>query len=148
MFDQLANNSSETLPIEISTNGIFDKNDQRAAFLIEKLQAWINFQALASNWYADESYIINIKLTLVAEKQFLNLPQYNSDGWIKINAEGLTALLKCGLSELEFESIVAISNSDLKEMMDDGSIVEPQFQSLIMTACNYLTKDLSVNRLI
>ncbi|GAB2993482.1 hypothetical protein [Psychrosphaera aestuarii] len=148
MFDQLANNSKEALPIEISTNGIFDKNDQRASFLIEKLQAWINFQALASNWYADESYIINIKLTLVAEKQFLNLPQYNSDGWIKINAEGLTALLKCGLSELEFESIVAVSNSDLKEMMDDGSIVEPQFQSLIMTACNYLTKDLSVNRLI
>ncbi|MDA8621700.1 hypothetical protein N9L48_03540 [Psychrosphaera sp.] len=138
----------ESLPIVVKTSALFDKNDDKSSFLLEKLQAWINFVALSAQWFADESKVINIHITLMPEKPFLALPQQNSDSWIKISEAGLTGLKKCATGDSYFEAIIAINNQDLKEMMENGTIVEPQLQSLLMVACNHLTAHLSLQKLL
>jgi len=138
----------ESLPIVVKTSALFDANDDKSSFLIEKLQAWINFVALSAQWFADESKVINIHLTLMPEKPYLALPQQSSDGWIKIKEAGLSGLKKCETGNTYFEAIIAINNQDLKEMMEDGTTVEPQLQSLLLSACNYLTAHLSLQKLL
>ncbi len=140
MLQDLFKETDADLPITVTSKGMFESNDENAVFLMEKLQGWINFQALAANWYSDENNIVTIKITLMPEKAYLRCDEQSSDLWRPIQTSGLSALLMANENLNTHCCIVAIGNADLKEMMDDGKKVEPNLQALLVSACNYLTK--------
>ncbi|QTH64151.1 hypothetical protein J1N51_01290 [Psychrosphaera ytuae] len=137
----------EDLPIIVDVKGLFDLKDHKTAAMLERVNAWINFQALGANWFADESAIPSFYIELYPENQYLQQSKQLSAGWNTATGGGFTGIVSCDLDTLQFKCIAAIANQDLKEMMDDGSIVESNLQAMSKHICNYLSKDLQLNSL-
>ena len=130
--------TQEQLPIVVSIKGLFEPNDKSALFLIEKLQAWLNFRALTNNWFVNENSIVSVKLEVMPEPIFDSHVKSLSGPWnsFTINNDDAIALNQ----GLQFHCCLKLNNEDVKKMMGDGKIVEPLMQ-LKLTACiNYLIK--------
>jgi hypothetical protein len=126
------------LPITLNIKGLFEANDKSSAFLISKLEAWLNFKALGANWYGDETLVVNIDFTILPESQFMDLQLDTADNWIPINLPGLTAVYNHDMSKQHFSCMVMFSNDELSEAMKDGSKVESTFQLKLAAAANVL----------
>jgi hypothetical protein len=126
------------LPITLSIKGLFEAGDKSSAFLISKLEAWLNFKALGANWYSDETLVVNIDFTILPESQFMDLQLDTADNWIPINLPGLTAVYRHDMTKQHFNCMVMLSNDELSEAMKDGSKVENTFQLKLGTAANVL----------
>ena len=144
MLDSLFDKNSEDLPILVSTAGLFEKGDSRSQFLIEKLQAWFNYQALVSGWYAHESNTLELQVVLTPERYFLDLAQSEGnakseavdESWTNLQVPSITGLIKVDGQNVRL--IVAISTDDLKDMMDNPNLVESQLQLLLKNIGNYI----------
>jgi hypothetical protein len=58
----VGNMTQETLPIQIIADQTFSSALNP---LLNKLEMWINFQALKANWYGDDACILSFHFTLV-----------------------------------------------------------------------------------
>ena len=127
------------LPIKVHVNALFDTSDPKTAAMLERVNAWINFKALGAQWYKDESYVTSIDITLYPESHYLTLPELKDTNWSAVFNAGFSGLQKNTSNSLEHICIAAIANADIKEMMENGKLVEQNLQQLTLTICNYLT---------
>jgi hypothetical protein len=147
MLDNLFAKNTDDLPILVSTAGLFEDGDNRSLFLIEKLQAWFNYQALVSDWYADEANKLELQIVLTPEQYFLDLAKSNNTSQNESHHKSWTSLQMpsiAGLINIEGQNvklITAISTEDLKDMMEKPSIVESQLQVLLKNIGNYIASE-------
>ena len=137
----------EDLPIKVEVKELFDLSDHKTAAMIQRVNAWINFQALGANWFSDESAIPNFHLIIYPEGNYLQQSELTHVDWKIANGANFTGVVNIDPKNLKFNCIAAISNQDLKEMMDDGSLVETNLQAISKHICNFLSKDLPLSQL-
>lgn len=142
-----AHANSLGLPITVNVKSLFDTSDHKTAAMLERVNAWINFKALGANWFCDESKITTIEITLFPESHYLKIPELADPNWSKVLNGGFTGVQKNNTDALSFICIAAIANADIKEMMDNGQLVEQNLQQLCRTICNYLTINQPLERL-
>ena len=75
--------TQETLPIKIVADQSFSS---ALTPLLNKLEMWINFQALKANWYGDNACILSFHFTLVRSLTE-DLPFINNEVSLEANKE-------------------------------------------------------------
>ncbi len=136
----------EPLPIRVEIKHLFEAGDVKSQSLIERLQAWINFQTLAANWFADESQIVDVSIVLLPQNRFLDLELDTEQVWQSIqitddyvytaNAEANTANIYVGLS-----------NTTLKSLMKHPEKVNEGFQEIIKNATNLVAPEFKLSKI-
>jgi hypothetical protein len=135
------------LPITFEVLGLFEKNDKKSEFLIDKLQAWSNFKTLSNNWYADESNIPHVSITVLPETNF-NDKQLDSDReWHINNDNTLMFVYRFDHQTLTCESFIRLDNENIKHVMEQPSQLEPLLQSAITSVLNVIAKEFGCNRI-
>lgn len=149
-FNSYFQSDDPDLPIQLSSYGLFESRDRSSQFLFEKLQAWANYQGLVHNWFADESKLINLRILLTPESEFLSLKSQLKSDWAFFSEPGVTGIKQkiiksnANIHTVTIDAYLALSNADIKEMMDTPSKVEFQLQTLLQNALNALTTDVQV----
>ena len=130
----------ESLPIQVTSEGLFEKGDQSSERLFQKLEAWLNFQTLLANWYQDESLVIKIKLSLMPENVFYGHELDQTLTWQSFENKTLTGVYHHNQSNTEFDSYLMLSKADLNDMMSHPEKVENLFKQKLKFAINELGK--------
>lgn len=128
------------LPIKVDSKGLFEAGDKSSKFLMTKLEAWLNFKALSANWYADESLVISMSLTLLPEVQFLNQQVDNDKQWLSISEKSVTAIYTHYKDNHSFESYIMFSNEELNKAMENPRNVENMLQIKLASAANKMAQ--------
>ena len=127
---------TEDLPISLCTQGLFEPDDKASGFLIRKLAAWLNFQALVSHWYEDASKVVSFDLTLLPDEQF-----YRQDveaDWQTVTQDGLVAVFQFSDTSEHFKAYILLSNNEIDDFMKDGQVVEPSLRQKLARTLNHL----------
>lgn len=130
----------EDLPVRVNIEYLFESNDPKSRYLIDKLNAWINFQTLAANWFADESRIIDLQITLLPENHFLDLELDNQQNWQTAN---LANQFVFSIDSVLLKSSVygCLKQDKIKQLMEEPQSVEGYFQGVIKSAVNLIAAD-------
>jgi len=126
----------ESIPIQIYTKGLFEKGDVSSGRLLQKLEAWLNFQTLLANWYQDESLVIKIKLCLMPENVFYEHKLDENLNWESFKDKSITGVYYHDQTNTEFESYIMLPKADLNEIMNHPEKVEQYFQIKLGSAAN------------
>ena len=128
---------SDALPIQVTSIGLFEPNDKASAFLIQKLEAWLNFQALAAEWFSDESHIVKFKFQIMPETEFYQHQLPQELNWQTLSLPTVTGVFHHNTNTMHFDTYLMLSNSEINEMMDAPSKVEEKLQTLLKTTMNW-----------
>lgn len=130
----------EDLPVRVNIEYLFESIDPKSRYLIDKLNAWINFQTLAANWFADESRIIDLQITLLPENHFLDLELDNQQNWQTAN---LANQFVFSIDSVSLKSSVygCLKQDTIKQLMEEPQSVEGYFQDVIKSAVNLIAAD-------
>lgn len=122
------------LPITISAEQHVSENFDLSKSVLEKMEAWANFETLKANWYQDEINFFKCQFTLVSaqtfQDKFANLQQ---EDW-QINNVEKTAI-KSGDISVKHHVILTIDES-IQQPSDKagtwiGSDIQANLQGII-----------------
>jgi len=136
----------EPLPIRVEIKHLFEAGDVKSQSLIERLQAWINFQTLAANWFADESQIVDVSIVLLPQNHFLDLELNTEQVWQSIQITDdyvYTANSKTNSANI----YVGLSNTTLKSLMEHPEKVNEGFQEIIKNATNLVAPEFKLSKI-
>ena len=126
----------DDLPIKVSSKGLFEQDDKSSSFLIHKLEAWLNFQALLANWYQDESQITHFSFQVLPESQFYQHQLDQELIWKSFELPGVTGVYHHDEEQSSFESYLMLSNSELDDMMKHPANVEARLKQKLRATIN------------
>lgn len=131
----------QDLPIKVKTQDLFETGDKASGYLLSKLEAWVNFQTLAANWFADEDFIIDLTMTLLPETSFLDL-QVDSTLWQTIQLASFTAVYM--KQQRSVQAYIMLSNDELNTAMTQSAKVESLMQDKLRIMTNIAAKSFSL----
>lgn len=126
---------NEALPITFTTQGLFESGDSKSEFLIEKLEAWLNYRGLCANWYADEAMVISMAICLLPEKLFLSHQVDQSKSWSTLSMP--TALYHHDEQQRHFQCYLMLSNAEIDDAMKAPQMLEQTLQVKLAAVANH-----------
>ncbi|MCU4674875.1 hypothetical protein N7931_04440 [Catenovulum sp. 2E275] len=100
------------LPITVSLNSAHFKAEKALLHYFGQVEAWLNFQGLSANWYADEAAIRQHHFKIVSDDEFAKLAPALANEFVllKIRQKGQDDLYKAlyKSSQNGFEFIVLL----------------------------------------
>ncbi|NVK24347.1 MAG: hypothetical protein HWE10_05420 [Gammaproteobacteria bacterium] len=125
------------LPINVTSEGLFEKGDKSSNFLMTKLSAWLNFETMKVDWYGDEDLVLKVDFTLMPEQVFLDNQVDNSQMWQTFSDVDTTALFHHDESNTTINTFVMLSNDELNHVMAKPNQVEPLVQNKLKKLINH-----------
>lgn len=130
---------SESLPLTVKSEDLFEQGDRSSSYLLTKLEAWLNFQALCANWYADESSIVQCHFTFLPEQSFYH-KELNSDiTWHNLKQPML--VYSHDKTNKTFNVFVMLSKDELNTAMNNPKNVEVMLQNKLSQSANQLVAE-------
>ena len=130
---------TEALPISFSIEGLFEPGDSKSAFLVSKLEAWLNYRGLCANWYADETLVVNMNICLLPEKHFLSKQVDQDKSWQSLSEP--TALFHHNKDKHLFDCFLMFSNQEIEQAMANPQELEHMLQIKLAAIANHFAKE-------
>lgn len=124
------------LPITLKIKYLFEESDHKASRLITKVEAWLNFRALAANWYADENKVIEIDFTVMPESKFLE--QEVDEKWQQVKLSTGLAVYLHNKPKCHFNCFVMLANEEIKNLMKQPETLETFLQQRLAEVASHL----------
>lgn len=130
---------TESLPLTVKSEDLFEKDDPSSSYLLTKLEAWLNFQALCANWYADERNVVQCHFTFLPEQSFYK-KELNSDmTWHNLKQPML--IYSHDKQKKSFDVFVMLSHDELNNAMNNPKDVETMLQKKLSDSANQLVSE-------
>lgn len=116
------------LPISISAEQAVCEDFKLPKSVLEKMEAWANFEALKANWYGNESSHLKCQFTLVSAHTFENkFAKSTQEGWQIDNKE--RNAIKTGDIDTKHHVVLAIDDSFNTPCEHSGAWIGPHIQA-------------------
>ena len=130
---------TESLPLTVTSEDLFEKGDRTSSYLLTKLEAWLNFQALCANWYADEDFVVQCHFTFLPEQSFYNKELRSDIAWHNIQQPML--VYSHDKTNKTFNVFVMLSNDEINTAMNNPKQVEAMLQHKLSDSANQLVSE-------
>ncbi len=130
------------LPISISVSDELKELFLPIKAVVNKLEAQLNFQTLAANWYGDEENILLISLYLQSPEDFAFGQTQSHSGELTYFADDVFSYHDEQQNQLS--CFVAITEIELKLLQQQEKILSGYLQKKLLKVINLIAKKLSL----
>ncbi|WP_440874570.1 hypothetical protein [Thalassotalea sp. PLHSN55] len=129
------------LPMTLSAESKLTDNLHHGKQLLEQLEAWLNFQALKANWFADENKSLTCTFVLLSQQSFQQtVSQIKSlDGQQQAQwtlADHNDFMVKQAPNSRSVKAVLAISEAVLNSKSDDNALLNSELKQTLVAVVN------------
>ena len=131
--------NNDVLPITVKAEGLFEQNDKSSQFLVSKLEAWLNFQALCADWYANDKLVVKLNFTILPETTFYQHQLDANKTWQNLTTP--LAVYHHDTNVRSFSIYLMLTKEDISSAMEAPQKVEEMLQTKLASTANQLISE-------